>query len=715
MPNNKRCLPNTISYYHYLLPRITFGPIIKDILMKKMYAIFMILLGMNVFAQIDEQSFDGTEQFGNAVATDGDWVVVGNMWHIGQLAGSDYPNAGMISIYKILPNGNWELLHNIDEPTYFAYDNDPNSNIGMYYGCSVDISGDNIIVGAYGYDSDMEGDIGPDGMAFIYSYDAGSDMFLKVATLAPEIRVENSFGWSVAISGDWAVVGDPSEQHPIDGEVDDRKNIGCAHVYEKVGGVWGHHTKLIASDGWGPNDLANSVGDYFGYAVDADGDAIVIGAIHYGVEFGAASGAAYIYEWTGAAWDESILQPMMPEVNSNFGSSVGILGNYMVAGAPAASSEGFVSVFQDTGLWGGGNTHFSSDTEAGDMFGASVSLSTDYLAVGSYGLDNETGKVYLYEYANGMMETSLQASDIEMGDEFGYSCNISDDNLIIGSHKTERDAGDVGREGTAYFYSMAVAFGGEWSGAVSTDWGDPNNWADINVPNGATDVIIDALPANQPFIDNMIANCKNLTIEAGAVLSYRAGTGILNVNGNLNNAGEIIEIAKSEKASQFITVLGTTLFNGAGRQDIPGGSYQEFTFDAGDDSFITGDVTFNGDYDHDSSDDLDVGANTLTVGGFLWGNSNRIYFSAQSSLTIINDRVIDLDLPAYIYDLYDFTINVPGNHHVIMEGSIEVHNQLNLLDGDLYMGAGPTISTLELHNPINIVDGRLLPHKFGGD
>ena len=174
-------------------------------------------------------------------------------------------------------------------------------------------------------------------------------------------------------------------------------------------------------------------------------------------------------------------------------------------------------------------------------------------------------------------------------------------------------------------------------------------------------------------------------------------------------------VAKSENSAQFITVHGVTLFNGVGRQDVPGGTYQDFTFDAGDDSFITGDVTFNGNYDHDSSDDLDVGANTLTVGGFLWGNSNNLNFSAQSSLIIINDRVIDLYLPAYIYDLYDFTIDVPGNHHVAMEGGIEVHHQLNLLDGDLYLGHSNLGGTLELHNPINIVDGRLLPHKFGGE
>ena len=687
--------------------------------MKNIYFFFAMLIGMHTFAQIDEQFFNGTKQFANAVAVDGGWAVVGNMWQVGHFQGSDYPNAGMISIYKVLPNGNWEHYQDIDEPNYFAYNNNPASPIGMYYGCSVDISGDNIIVGAYAYDSDMEGDIGPDGMAFIYSYDAGSNLFLKVASLSPEVRVENEFGWSVAISGDWAVVGDPSEQHSLVGGGPDRENIGCAHVYRYETGVWIYKTKLTASNGWGgaPGGGVGG-GDNFGYAVDLEGDVVVVGAPNRGVENGHAIGASYIYEWDGFNWSETMLQAMVSEDYSKFGAAVSVLGDHLVVGAPGpngGSIIGNVNLFQkNAGVWANAGTQYSSDGVAGDMFGFSLDLNLTHLAVGAYGFDSETGKTYIYEYTNGMIETSLQSSDIALSDEFGYACALSDDYLLIGAHKTERDIVDPVKEGTVYIYSMAMAFGGEWSGAVSTNWGDPNNWVDINVPNGATDVIIDALAANQPLISNMIANCRNLTIEAGATVSLGVD-GNLNVRGDLNNSGQLLNLAKSTNESSFVTVSGATVFNGAGRQDIPSGFYEEFTFDAGADSYLTGDVTFNNNLHFDSHDDLFVEDNTLTIGGLLFGNENHIVYNELSNLIIINDRVIRLEIYFNFEHLHNLTINVPGNHGVAFDGIVEIHNQLNLIDGDLNIGNGASGGVLKLHQNINIVNGRLLPHVSGGD
>lgn len=684
--------------------------------MRKYYLLFLTLLTFTSFAQIDEQGLDGTKQFGNAVATDGNWAVVGNMWQTGQLAGHDYPNAGMISIYKVLPNGNWELLHNIAESNYYAYDNNPASPIGMYFGCSVDISGDNIIVGAYAYDSDMQGNIGPDGMAFIYTYDAGSNQFLKTATLSSEVAVQNEFGWSVAISGNWAVVGDPSEEHALPAGGDDRENIGCAHIYKLEAGTWNYHKKLTASNGWGAEGGgAVGTGDNFGYAVDVDSDKIIIGAPNQGIENNHPAGAAYVYEWQGGNnWNESILQATIPIDHSDFGKKVAIHGDYTLIGAPHQNSNGTAHLFQkNAGNWGAGQLLSASDAANGNRFGSSVTLNDDKLAIGAFGFSNASGKVYLYDYKDAYQETVLQSVKTIIGDEYGIAADIADDYLIIGSHKTERDPNLAGKEGTAYIYSMAEAFGGDWTGAVSTDWGDPNNWADINVPNGATDVIIDALAPHQPLIDDMQAHCKNLTVEAGATISISADA-VLNVNGNLNNAGQIINVAKSNRANPSIIVLGETLFNGAGRQDIPAGIYQAFTFQAQEKSYLSGDVTFNGNYDHDTFDRLEVGANTLTVGGLLFGRDERIKFTAESSLVIINDRVIDLNLSSGINNLYDFTINVPGNHHVAFEGIIEVHNQLNLLDGTLYLGHSHLGGILELHNPINIISGELKPHKSGG-
>lgn len=685
---------------------------------KFLFLIFTWLIAISAYSQIDEQDIDGTKLFANAVAIDGDYAVVGNMAQTGTFMGGVYQGAGMVSIFKRLPNGNWIHFQDIDEPTYFGYDNNPAQAIGKYYGCSVDIDGENIIVGAYDYDSDMEGNIGPDGMAFIYSYDNVQDVFVKVATLAPEVAVLNEFGWSVAISGDWAVVGDPSERHPLPAGGDDRDNIGCAHIYHFDGAFWNHHEKLVASNGWGsPDGGGIGGGDEFGYSVAIDGDIIAVGAPNQGIGTGAAHGAVYTYEWDGANWNETFLTAAIPVQNSRFGSSVGVSGNYMVAGAPGQTGgalNGSISLFHNDGNWGAGSLQSATDSQVGNMFGCSVSMTANQIVVGAYGYANETGKAYVYDYHNGMFETRIQALDIEMGDKFGYSCSITNNYLIIGSPNTERNPMDPLPEGTAYFYSMGVAFGGLWTGAADTDWGNPNNWQDNNVPNGLTDVLIDGLAPNQPLIDNMIANCKNLTIDVGATVTISLGDGMLNVNGNLNNLGQILNVAKSQNNEVSLRVLGVTTFSGAGQQDIPGGSYQEFHFDCGANSNITGDVIINDDFYHDNNFKLNIGVHTLSLGGQIWGTQRKIIFDETSSLELFGERDADFIIPGNIYDLNHLTINIPGNEAVFINTMfITVHGQISLIDGDVYLGFNSDV-TLTLYNPIIEGAGQLLVNPYGG-
>ncbi|MBZ0242435.1 MAG: FG-GAP repeat protein, partial [Bacteroidales bacterium] len=387
-----------------------------------------------------------------------------------------------------------------------------------------------------------------------------------------------------------AVVGDPSDQHPLPAGGDDRENIGSAHIYKLEAGNWIYHKKLEASNGWGSEQgLAVGPGDNFGYSVDVDGNRIIVGALKQGVEINQPRGAAYIYEWQGGVnWSESFLQADDIVNYSEFGKKVAIYGDYALIGSPRHDNgNGTAYLFHKNGAnWGAGTQISVDGVVSGGYFGSAVSLNDEFLAIGDYGLNNASGKVYLYDYKNAFQKTELLSSNIAIGDEYGIDCDLSEEHFIVGAEKTERNGNLPGREGTAYIYSMALAFGGNWTGAADTDWGNPDNWADFNVPNGATNVVIGAAAANQPFIDKMQANCKHLTIEAGATLSFGAD-GFLQANGDVNNAGQIAESAKSKDANPRIIVLGETLFNGAGRQDIPSGLYQDFTFQAQGDSYIT--------------------------------------------------------------------------------------------------------------------------------
>ena len=75
----------------------------------------------------------------------------------------------------------------------------------------------------------------------------------------------DSFGYSVALSGDTALVGADSDDI---GVVDQ----GSAYVFVRSGTTWAQQAYLKAS-----NTEAN---DYFGYAVAVSGDTVVVGAMH---------------------------------------------------------------------------------------------------------------------------------------------------------------------------------------------------------------------------------------------------------------------------------------------------------------------------------------------------------------------------------------------------------------------------------------------------
>jgi len=80
------------------------------------------------------------------------------------------------------------------------------------------------------------------------------------------------FGYSVSISGDYAVVGAYFEDEDADGN-NTMDDAGSAYIfYKDQGGTnkWGQVAKIVASD--------RATGDYFGYSVSISGDYVAVGA-----------------------------------------------------------------------------------------------------------------------------------------------------------------------------------------------------------------------------------------------------------------------------------------------------------------------------------------------------------------------------------------------------------------------------------------------------
>jgi hypothetical protein len=156
--------------------------------------------------------------------------------------------------------------------------NDPADNGS--FGLSVAVDGAYALVGSPGED----GSGANSGAAYLFFQSQGGlDGWGQIKKLvASDAEAEDVFGVSVAISGDYALVGAESE----DGAGSQR---GAAYLfYRNQGGAdnWGELKKIVASD------AAND--DTFGYSVAMDGDYLVVGADG---EDGAGTirGAAYLF------------------------------------------------------------------------------------------------------------------------------------------------------------------------------------------------------------------------------------------------------------------------------------------------------------------------------------------------------------------------------------------------------------------------------------
>jgi len=182
-----------------------------------------------------------------------------------------------------------------------------------YFGGSVAISGDYIIVGApYAYDLDNSGS------AYIFKRNG------TTWTEQDKINTSDSvgrdyFGRSVAISGDYAVVG----AYGGDDDADDAgERSGSAYIFKRDGTAWTEQAKITASDG--------AAGDHFGYSVAISGDYAVVGA-YGGDDAGWMSGSAYIFKRNGTAWEERAKITASDAMAEDFfGTSVAISSDYAV-------------------------------------------------------------------------------------------------------------------------------------------------------------------------------------------------------------------------------------------------------------------------------------------------------------------------------------------------------------------------------------------------
>ena len=306
---------------------------------------------------------DANDEFGYSVAISGSTIVVGAH---GDNAG-EYA-AGSAYVFDAA-SGN--LLHTLNNPTPDASDE---------FGYSVAISGNTIVVGAHGDNTNAT----CAGSAYVFDAASG-DLLWTLNNPTPDAY--DRFGWSVAVSGSTIVVGAFWDDTGM-------PQAGLAYVFDAVSG------DLL----WTLNNPTPAADDEFGYSVAISGSTIVVGA--GGDNTGTThAGSAYVFDAESGTLLRTLNNPT-PDADDEFGYSVAISGNTIVVGAywddTLAADAGTAYVFDAASgslLW----TMNNPAPTASDYFGCSVAASDGKALIGAYGADGgsmDRGEAYLFDVLN---------------------------------------------------------------------------------------------------------------------------------------------------------------------------------------------------------------------------------------------------------------------------------------------------------------------------
>ena len=286
-------------------------------------------------------AFDGAEDdlFGYSVAVDGDTVVVG-------ARGDDGKKGAAYVFTKPNTDNGWADIDVTTAVKLTASDGDTFD----YFGHSVAVDDDTIVIGAHQHDLTDGQDTGS---AYVSTKDSGTGVWGQPAKLtADDYGPDDQFGWSVAVDGDTVVVGA-------------RKN-NAAYVFIWDSVAWRQAAKLIASDSDGNEE--------FGDSVAVRDSTIVVGAYSaYSTNENADnphSGAAYVFTKPATGWANDLSEDHITERAKlilpggggadekavEFGDSVALDGQYIVVGVPghdvAAVDDNFGSVYvSDIPVW----------------------------------------------------------------------------------------------------------------------------------------------------------------------------------------------------------------------------------------------------------------------------------------------------------------------------------------------------------------------------
>lgn len=330
------------------------------------------------------------DQFGSSVSIHGNTIAVGAIWHDVKKGEVSHKDAGAVYIFEKTGN-KWQQAQKILANDPFAEDQ---------FGISLDVYGNEVLVGAIWNDVDAEGKKRRNDAGAAYIFEKSGNKWIQKQKLVPDGRKAfDLFGVSVSLHGDKALIG-AYRNGFNENDKDYKEFAGTAYYFRKnADGLWEEKQKLAASN--------RKEGAFFGYSVSVSEDLAVIGAQEQDLDVKngkdlKGSGAAYVFELENDVWiEKQELTASDRQKEAYFGETVKTDGMRIIVGAwgqktdafgeNALDTAGAAYIFEKQGAnWVEQKKLTARDRRKGDQMGISVAIDGDVAICGAWGHDFNT-------------------------------------------------------------------------------------------------------------------------------------------------------------------------------------------------------------------------------------------------------------------------------------------------------------------------------------
>ncbi|MFZ4722796.1 MAG: hypothetical protein ACOYMI_06560 [Phycisphaerales bacterium] len=333
---------------------------------------------------------------------------------------------------------------------------------------------------------------------------AGWNAMGKVNAIPPLLN--EKFGCSVAVDGDWMAVG------ASDSTIGAARSTGAVHLFKNDNGTWVYRQSLTQE-----NPLMFQA---FGNAVALRGDTLVVGS--WGTS--GFSGRAFVYTRDGAdIWNLTATlaagdpQPSKPAL---FGWSLSLdlpanAPPVVAIGRPndASNSAGAVYVFEFDGTtWNQVSKLRAPDATAGDQLGTNVSVRNGTLVAGA----SRRRRAFVFQRIDGAWThaATLQDSGSSPNDGFGSSVASGGNFVAVGSPSRTGSEGQTRAGAVTVFADSA----GSWRQTATITLETPRTSENFGFaivaapagPDGRPMLVVGAPGFDVPDVDSGVAFAYSL-------------------------------------------------------------------------------------------------------------------------------------------------------------------------------------------------------------